>query len=144
MKNPHVRRGRPKAEVTASLRRITKQDWDRLVSATVLAQINQEYSVYLRVSYLLEFPEDFPAFRIVEKDGYENIVKFRTKVLMRWLIENGHTTLSMWDIQQAGRKFTLEQKEVDRMFSEEYYEGLEEPSECNELFEGEYDEQAVD
>lgn len=111
-KSPALRRGRPKAEVTASLRSITKQDWERLVSATVLAQINQEYSVFMRVSYLLEFPEGFPAFRIVEKDGYENIVKFRTKVLMRWLIENGHTTLTMWDIQQAGRKFTMAMKEL--------------------------------
>lgn len=110
--NPHVRRGRPKAEVTASLRSITKDDWERLVSATVLAQINQEYSVFMRVSYLLEFPEGFPTFRIVEKIGYENIVKFRTKVLMRWLIENGHTTLTMWDIQQAGRKFTMAMKEL--------------------------------
>lgn len=137
-KSPAIRRGRPKAEVTASLRSITKADWEKLVSATVLAQINGEYSVFMRVSYLLEFPEGFPAFRIVEKIGYENIVKFRTKVLMRYLIEQGHTTLTMYSIQQAGRKFTLEQKELDRMFSEEYYEGLEEST---EQFEGECNEQ---
>lgn len=125
-KSPAIRRGRPPKSLTKSLRRMRKADWNKLVSATVLAQINQEYSIYLRVSYLLRFPEGFPVFKLIEKDGYENIIKFRTKSLMRWLIENGHTTLSMWDIQQAGRKFTLEQKEIDRMFSEEYYEDLEE------------------
>lgn len=137
--NPQVRRGRPGTKYVKSLRRMRKTDWNKLVSATVLAQINQEYSLFLRVSYLLRFPEGFPVFKIVEKDGYENIIKFRTKSLMRYLIEQGHTTLTMYSIQQAGRKFTMEQNALDNLFNEDYNEPCE-TTFLNEL-EGEDNEQ---
>lgn len=132
------RRGRPEKSYISSLHKIKKVEWEALTSATILAMFEKRYSVFLRVSYLLKFPEGFPTHKVVEKDGLENVVKIRTKTLMRWLIKNGHTTVSMYDIQQAARNFTMSQNKLDSLFQDEYNctDGVES---CEELFLNEHE-----
>jgi len=116
----YVRRGTPKPSYKKTLRKIKRSDWEALTSATILALFNREYSVYLRVSYLLRFPKDFPSHKIVEKDGFENVVKIKTKSMMRYLIEKKHTTCSMYDLQQVQRQFTMQQQALDKLFQDEH------------------------
>lgn len=126
MTKQNPRQGRPRKELKASLRTIKQKDWEALSSATILALFEKRYSVWLRVNYLLKFPKGFPSFKIEQKDGLDNIIKIRTKSLMRYLIAEGHTTTDMYQLQQAQRSFTLQQKEFDNLFQDVYDDVSEE------------------
>lgn len=102
-----VRHGRPSIHYRLSLLpKPTKAHYDSLVEACVAAIIADESVIYVSFSHLFIFPKDFPKGYLVSRDGPNNIRKIVCKYMLKWLQDNGHTTVTAHSISGQRRKFS--------------------------------------
>lgn len=98
-----VRHGKPSKAFQATLRSVTRKDFDKLVEICISAIINDEVDVIVSFQYTMKFPEDFPRGICISKesDG-SNIHKVKAKRLLTWLHDQGHTaaTVEMIGVQK--------------------------------------------
>ena len=101
------RRGQPRKDYVASLRKASKADYSALVDAAIAALIGGEKDVLIAFSYLVRLPKDFPKRWKVETDasGYADVWKVNAATLLHWLKEHGYTTMTPLQIRDQLRDF---------------------------------------
>lgn len=110
------RKGRPSNALLRTLRdKPSPSQWESLVAAAVSAIVNKERNLYISFSYLVKLPKDFPQTFFVEENGLNITYKVNAKRVLKWLYENGYTSITIRELQMMQRKVTLLTRDVDNM-----------------------------
>lgn len=83
-----VRRGQPRHEYVSTLSDVDKHEFRRLLQAIIPAMIEGRKQIYVRWSYLVKFPDDFPKGNIIKKEGYTDVRSMRVEKVLKWLYKH--------------------------------------------------------
>ena len=111
------RHGKPSNAFQATLRSVTRKDFDKLVEICISAIINDETDVMIAFAYTMKFPEDFPRGICISKESNgSNIHKVKAKRLLMWLHDNGHTAATVEMIGVQKRLFAGNSRKSENLF----------------------------
>lgn len=112
-----VRHGKPSNAFQATLRSVTRKDFDKLVEICISAIINDEIDVMIAFAYTMKFPKDFPRGICISKesDG-SNIHKVKVKRLLTWLYDNDHTAITVEMVGVQKRLFAENFRKSSNLF----------------------------
>lgn len=111
-----TRHGKPSKAYTATLRKPSIQDYDRLTKACVEAILSNQKDLIVSFGYTFKFPAGFPRGILESKDGASNYHRIKANKLLAWLHESGHTSINMemiWVQRVAVAKMG---NEIENMF----------------------------
>lgn len=114
-----VRHGKPAKAYLETLRSPVEGDYKKLVNAALGAIIEGERDVLVAFAYILKFPDDFPKGILVEKVDDRNVHRIKSKKLLRWLNDNGHTEITMDMLRGQVIAFGMEAAKWDRLFEQD-------------------------
>lgn len=98
-----ARNGKPKKSYRESLRPLSEEDIQKLLQAVLESILttptNRVAKVVIVVSYLTQFPVDFPYGKIIKRTEMENHKLFYSKRVLSWLNKHGYTSITPENIR---------------------------------------------
>jgi hypothetical protein len=123
-RNP--RRGQPRKDYLATLKKPKKVDWERLVGACIAAMIESHYwkdGILAAFPYTMKFPKDFPAKFLIEEEGRTNIYRINARKLYEWLYKHGYAKMPITEIDWYRRKVMIAFNRLGQDMVEELLDG---------------------
>ncbi len=91
----------------------TKEHANQLLAACIQAIITGKIYVIMGTSYKTKFPKNFPWGKVFKRDRPHLYRMIHYRVLMKWLYDNGYTTITGEAIAAEHRRLTYFERRIE-------------------------------